>query len=57
MSEKVLYPDALICESEVLEDLEGMRVQGNLSKLQRVPSIAVKEPRKDTVKELQIIKR
>lgn len=57
MSEKVLYPDALICEREVLEDLEGMRGQGNLSKLQRVPSIAVKEPRKDTVKELQIIKR
>lgn len=56
MSEKVLYPDALICESEVLEDLEGMRGQGNLSKLQRVPSIAVQEPRKDTVKELQIIK-
>lgn len=57
MSGKVLYPDALICESEVLEDLEGMRGQGNLSKLQWVPSIAVKEPRKDTVKELQIIKR
>lgn len=57
MSGKVLYPDALICESEALEDLEGMRGQGNLSKLQRVPSFAMKEPRKDTVKELQIIKR
>lgn len=41
MSGKVLYPDALICESEVLEDLEGMCGQGNLSKLQQVPSIAI----------------